>query len=371
MADPNIIKAIAGAIREGNKQAFQKYITGNEANVRAGEMFGSWLHVAADYGQLEIVKSLVEGGWDFNLTNEEEESSCLLLAVRGGKTDVVAYLLAKGAVIDLTKPEYNPLFAAISGGNSEIARMLIDAGIDTTKTYRGTSGKLKDALSYANDWGRKDIAAMIETARGLSAQSQKSAAGTKGPGTSKKGGGVSGDLLSVATSEGIAAFQAAVNKFPREKFYAFCFYTDSDLSFVYPHANTLESLARVDSGSDPNYFRWAPAEWQLDFGQYGDAEFMSATNQHLREQLESGGDFAATKRKTIETLTQALRNIRNSPVFRDHADEEQLAFWVNIGDASSGEIEWMFEPVIDHLPADIVKQLRALFEFKAKRKAKR
>jgi len=58
-------------------------------------------------------------------------------------------------------PERNPLFAAIDNGHLEIAKALIDAGIDTTVKYKGTSGKTKDALSYARDWGREDIEALI------------------------------------------------------------------------------------------------------------------------------------------------------------------------------------------------------------------
>ena len=359
MIDKEMVKAIVASIREGKRDEFERLVSKDQTRWSAGEQFGSWLHVAAEYGQLEVVKLLTEMGLDINKTNDDEERSPLLLAIYSGNADVVSYLLGKGAQMDVSKPDYNPLFAAIDGDKPVVAKMLIDAGIDTTKRYRGTSGRLKDALSYANDWGRKDIAKMIEAARthfGL-----EGSEGMIDPSTAAN------DMLSIATSEGIAAFRAAVDRFPQEKFYAFCFYTDNDLSSVYPHANTIESLKRVDSSADPNYFQWAPAEWKLDFGQYGDTDFMRQTNELLQRQAASASDFAKHKHEAIRTLSEALLNIKNSSVFGGHGDPDRLAFWVNIGDASEGEIEWMFEPVVDYMPTDIVEQLRTLFEFRVGR----
>jgi hypothetical protein len=163
MIDKEIVKAIAAGIRQGKTAEFERLISSEEARA-AGEQFGSWLHVAADYGQLEIVKMLCEVGFDINATNEHERQSPLLLAVRSGKNDVVEYLLTMGAQMDLSRPDSNPLFVAISADRPAIAKMLIDAGIDTRVKYRGTSGKIKDAHSYALDWGRKEIVKMIDGA---------------------------------------------------------------------------------------------------------------------------------------------------------------------------------------------------------------
>jgi len=136
---------------------------------------------------------------------------------------------------------------------------------------------------------------------------------------------------------------------------------------VYPHANTVEGYKRVDSSLDPRYFKWAPAEWKLDFGQYGESDLMKDTNALLRRRDFPDSDFSKIKRARISALSQALINIKNSSRFTGHADTDRLAFWVNIGDAC-GEEEWMFEPVIDYMPADIVEELRQLFEFNAQQR---
>jgi hypothetical protein len=171
-------------------------------------------------------------------------------------------------------------------------------------------------------------------------------------------------LIDTASHEGISAFSQAIERFPAERFYAFCFYADSDVTSVYPHANTIEGYKRVDSSLDPLYFKWAPAEWKLDFGQYGKSDLMKDTNALLRRRDFADSEFSKIKRANIAALSQALINIKNSSIFTGHADTDRLAFWVNIGDAC-GEEEWMFEPVIDYIPADIVEELRQLFEFNA------
>jgi hypothetical protein len=179
-------------------------------------------------------------------------------------------------------------------------------------------------------------------------------------------------LLAAAVDEGLSAFKAAVAKYRGERFYAFCFYTDNDVTSVYPTAATLEGFERVcptdAAPQDRLYYRWAPAEWDLDFGQHASARFMTLTNRLMYpaadEPDEPPGAFGARKRRTLATLTAALLEIRAVGVFATVATSSRIACWVNIGDAIEGEIEWMFEPAIVHLEPRDRADLRALFEFK-------
>lgn len=126
--------------------------------------FGTWLHVAADFGRLQLVRQLVEMGADLHLEGGSEQGNPLYMAANGGHLEVLNYLLDHGARPDVNRPESNPLFAAIDQGHYEVAKRLIAAGIDVSVEYKGTSGVAKNALSYARDWGRSDIATLIENA---------------------------------------------------------------------------------------------------------------------------------------------------------------------------------------------------------------
>lgn len=176
-------------------------------------------------------------------------------------------------------------------------------------------------------------------------------------------------LFEAAVREGTAAFQAAISQYPQEQFYAFSFYTDNDVTSLYPVANTVEGLQRIDPGDDPeerNYYQWTPDEWDIDFGQYDEADLMAETNQLLQptadeyELDESLEAFGERKRCTLLTLNKALLSIRETGIFSGHSAREKLAFWVNIGDPMPDEVEWMLNPTIPHLEAQDAAALQAL-----------
>src|SRR5688572_29287234 len=119
-------------------------------------------------------------------------------------------------------------------------------------------------------------------------------------------------LLEVATKETRAAFEAAILKYPNERFYAFCLYTDNDVSGVFPTANTVEGIDRIyrpDLDPDRNYWKWNPAEWEMNRWSSG----MDETNKLLHGPWpapptppETPETFGARKHETIVTLTTAL-----------------------------------------------------------------
>lgn len=64
--------------------------------------------------------------------------------------------------MDISEPDRNPLFAAIHAGHKNIVELLLKTGIDTTVKYTGKSMKDMDAIAFAYEWGRKEIAEMIK-----------------------------------------------------------------------------------------------------------------------------------------------------------------------------------------------------------------
>jgi cytochrome c len=59
----------------------------------------------------------------------------LSIAAAAGKTEVVSYLLNRGAQVNVESFEYRwtPLFAAVQGQHADIVRLLVQYGASTTK----------------------------------------------------------------------------------------------------------------------------------------------------------------------------------------------------------------------------------------------
>ena len=156
-----IQKEIRTAIKQGDAERVVSLIGSDKARLEMMTVFGTWLHVAASYGQLEIAKRLIALGADVNANGGTSGGGALHRAASDGHIEIVTYLLSCGAIMDVSEPERNPLFGAIYGGHTAIAKLLIDKGIDTHVQYNGPSMKNMDALAFAKEWGRREIAALL------------------------------------------------------------------------------------------------------------------------------------------------------------------------------------------------------------------
>ena len=161
MSDVPVAKAIRSAIKRGDVHAVVKLIGSDRTLLNMMTTFGTWLHVAASHGQLEIVKRLVEMGADINAYGGIAGGGPLNEAASEGQLEVVRYLLSRGAELDVSEPERNPLFGAIQEGRADIAKLLIDSGIDTHVKYTGENMNGMDALAFAREWGRSDIVDLL------------------------------------------------------------------------------------------------------------------------------------------------------------------------------------------------------------------
>src|ERR1017187_10344224 len=84
------------ALGDGNIKVVQQYLD-NGVNVNGSSFAWSPLQIAANKGQIEIVKLLVEHGADLNYTHPITKMTALSLAAYNGSMEVVQYLLSKGA----------------------------------------------------------------------------------------------------------------------------------------------------------------------------------------------------------------------------------------------------------------------------------
>ena len=154
MERKQLFRSIMDSIRSGDCEQFKITLNNHPEAVGMSTPFGTWLHVAASKGQLEIVKTLVEEfGLGVDTGDPISGGSPVHSAALEGNYSVVKYLLDRGAALDTSEPNRNPLFGAILGGNVEIARLLISYGLDKSVSYSGASTQETDALAFAKERG--------------------------------------------------------------------------------------------------------------------------------------------------------------------------------------------------------------------------
>jgi len=124
--------------------------------------FGSWLHVAASGGHLDLAVWLLEKGIDIDEPCGTFGGNALNYAASYGKIDVVRLLLERGSTMDVSEPERNPLFSAIYGGHKEVAKVLLDEGIDFRVKYSGKSMKNMDAKAFAYERGQSELVEILD-----------------------------------------------------------------------------------------------------------------------------------------------------------------------------------------------------------------
>lgn len=158
----NIKKEILNCIKSNDKERLENILEKDSSALSVETVFGTWLHVACDYNRLDIVKKLVELGLDVNKASGAMNASAIEEACSKGHIEIVKYLLEKGAVLDTTTSEANPLFSAIYGGHVNIVKILIYKGIDISRKYLMSGDVNMDAYNFAIERGELEIANLIK-----------------------------------------------------------------------------------------------------------------------------------------------------------------------------------------------------------------
>jgi ankyrin repeat protein len=128
---------------------------GKSPSLRKSVFERSRLHLAAEKGQLDEVKRLVDAGesvhdiWRLKYFSYGGYSP-LYLAAKNGRMDVVRFLLRRGA--DPSCRRFSGLYGAVEKGDLAIARLLIRHGADLNRAHmKGPHAPLVEAVS------RKDM----------------------------------------------------------------------------------------------------------------------------------------------------------------------------------------------------------------------
>lgn len=154
-------KEIRAAIKQGNLEAVTALIGDDAERLNLDTPFGSWLHVASAHGKVEIVRWLIAMGAEINSRGGIASSDPLHQAASAGHLAVVECLLECGSRLDVSEPDKNPLFGAIYGGHTDVARTLVENGVDTSIKYSGESMHDMDALAFARELGRHEIVELL------------------------------------------------------------------------------------------------------------------------------------------------------------------------------------------------------------------
>jgi len=108
------------------------------------------MHYAATFGDVDIMKVLIQNGGDVNArTRDEEYLTPLNIAVYDGHKDIVELLLKHGAEVNGQDDyERTVLCCAILADRSDIAKILIDAEADVNPGKEYGSAPLQLAVKY-------------------------------------------------------------------------------------------------------------------------------------------------------------------------------------------------------------------------------
>lgn len=149
-------------IKNGDIEQAKEIIITDKSLLDFVTPFGTWLHVAARAGKLDMIKFLVESGMDININEGVPKSATIAHAASEGEISIVEYLFDNGAILDVSDPNRNPLFSAIYGGHLDIVKYLVQNGIDITVKYTGDTMKDMGAYEFAIERGQTEIAEYLK-----------------------------------------------------------------------------------------------------------------------------------------------------------------------------------------------------------------
>ncbi|MGE7184022.1 ankyrin repeat domain-containing protein [Peribacillus sp. NPDC006672] len=162
MDKTQIAKDIRVAIKSGQLDTVRDLLEKEPEMLTVMTSFGTWLHIAAAYGRLEIIEYLINTGIDTNAQGGTFSTNALERAATKGHLDIAEYLINQNAEIDTSEPDRNPLFAAIYGGHFEIVKLLVENNIDISIKYSGDNMKDMDAYAFAIERGQTEIAEYLK-----------------------------------------------------------------------------------------------------------------------------------------------------------------------------------------------------------------
>ena len=154
------IEKMTDAVTSGDLETVKKLLEETPNLLYETTFLGSWLHRAAARGQLEVAQYLIDKGCDVNKIAGIGEAGPINSAILSGEYEMVKLLVKNNAIFDTSTVLRNPLFDAISNKEFEIAKYLVDQGIDLSATYKLYNIE-QNAYIYSKGYGAEELAEYI------------------------------------------------------------------------------------------------------------------------------------------------------------------------------------------------------------------
>lgn len=151
MSTKTIASQIVEAIKAEDTALLRRLFEENPNQRDVYTPFGSqtWLGYAAQIGKLKSIKELESLGLNINLGDKREGRRPICSAAANDHSEIVEYLLSKGADLDTDLAVRNPLFAAIVGSSIESICLLLESGINVDARYDSDTMHNMDAIAFA------------------------------------------------------------------------------------------------------------------------------------------------------------------------------------------------------------------------------
>lgn len=140
-----VLSSLFQAAEIGDHQLVDKLLNEQPVLVNKENENGlTLLGIAAHYGQIEVVKTLVSHGAEINAVSHSNisfipQNTALHASIAGAKSiETIEYLLVNGADCNIKDSEgHTPLHIAAFEGNISIAKLLIENGAKIYKSHNG------------------------------------------------------------------------------------------------------------------------------------------------------------------------------------------------------------------------------------------
>ncbi len=116
------------AVQEGNIKLVKKFL---DTDAGVNDLYFGWsaLQIAANKGQLEVVKLLIDRGADINYQHPISKNTALHMAALSNYPEVVKYLISKGADVNIKLRAGVSIIRPLRDeGNLKMVELLMAAG---------------------------------------------------------------------------------------------------------------------------------------------------------------------------------------------------------------------------------------------------